>query len=66
MSTRLILLAVVLPGLVGLAVMAGVLLPTGDHLSWPRLLAGVLALVTVQAAGGWFIGYWVGRRELRP
>ncbi|WP_330335736.1 hypothetical protein OHS33_39520 (plasmid) [Streptomyces sp. NBC_00536] len=64
MNMRFLLWVVLLPGLIGIAAMAAVLLPGANDLSLPRVLAGGAAMMAVQVAGGWIGGYQLGRRGL--
>ncbi|MEV6421833.1 hypothetical protein [Streptomyces sp. NPDC051662] len=68
MSTRLLvrLLAygMLVPGIIGSAAMAAIVLPRGGHeLTWPRLLAGCATLLTIQLAGA-LIGGRLAVRQL--
>jgi hypothetical protein len=52
----------VIPGVLGLAAMAAIVLPYGDDLSLARLLVGCAAMIVVQVAGGFVGGRVTGRR----
>jgi hypothetical protein len=59
---RTIVTALVIPGILGLAAMAAIVLPRGGHeLTWPRLLSGCAAMVVIQFLGGLI----AGRRQAR-
>lgn len=62
MTLRLLLLAVLPAGLLGIAAAAAVWLPGADNLSLTRLLVGGAVLIVVQAAVGGALGYVLGRR----
>lgn len=64
-----LLYTMILPGLLGLGVMASMVLPFargGHELTWPRLLAGCSALIVIQVGGGYIAGRMIGRRNARP
>lgn len=62
MSIRLIVTGMLIPGILGIAAMAAIVIPRGGHdLTWPRLLAGCTALVVVQVAGAYIAGRAFGR-----
>ncbi|WP_405747793.1 hypothetical protein [Streptomyces canus] len=65
-DTRIWLQAVALPGVVGLAVLAAVVLPAGDNLSWPRLVAVFGAYIAIHVGGSALIGIQIRRRMSRP
>ena len=59
MNPKHLLYAMILPGLLGLGVMASIVLPFargGHELTWPRLLAGCGALIVTQIGGGYIVG----------
>ncbi|GAA3155490.1 hypothetical protein ACFQ0X_44125 [Streptomyces rectiviolaceus] len=61
-TARLFLYGMAIPGFVGLAAMAGVVLPgDGDDLSLPRLLAGGFTMMAIQIGGGFVGGRIAGR-----
>lgn len=61
---RRVRFGMLVPGIIGLAAMAAIVLPRGGHeLTWPRLLAGCATLITVQLAGG-IIGGRLAVRQL--
>lgn len=61
--TRVFLYGMVIPGMLGLAMLALVVLPgDGDDLTLTRLLAGCAAMIAVQVAGGFIGGRVAGRR----
>ncbi|MEU6965119.1 hypothetical protein [Streptomyces chrestomyceticus] len=62
MSARVLLLAVLPAGLLGIAAAAAVWLPGGGDLSWTRLLLGCALWLVVQVGGSAVLGYLVGRR----
>ena len=51
-----------IPGILGLAAMAAIVLPDGGNLGWARLLSGCGALIGVCIAGGFVGGRLAGRR----
>jgi hypothetical protein len=56
-SLRLIVTGMLIPGVLGIGAMAAIVIPRGgDELSWPRLLAGLGALMIVQIGGGYLAG----------
>lgn len=60
---RIWLYGMVLPGMLGLAAMAAIVLPgDGDDLTYPRLLFGCAAMIAVCVAGGYVGGRAAGRR----
>lgn len=59
---RLWLYAMVVPGVLGLAAMAAIVLPHGNDLTLTRLLAGCSAMITVQVVGG-AVGGWLSAKE---
>lgn len=60
---RVWLYGMVIPGALGLAVMAAIVLPgDGSDLTYTRLLAGCGALIAVCIAGGFVGGRIAGRR----
>lgn len=62
-DTRFFLYAVALPGAVALGVLAAILLPAGDQLTWPRLIAGFAAYMAVHIGGSALIGAHLRRRN---
>jgi hypothetical protein len=54
--TKLIVFGMLIPGVLGLAAMAAIVVPGGDELTWPRLAAGCAALVATQIIGGYLGG----------
>lgn len=64
MPLRLAIYGMLIPGIIGIAAMAAIVLPRGGHeLTLPRLLAGCAALLVVQVAGGYIGGRLYGRRH---
>ncbi|MGW2725372.1 hypothetical protein [Streptomyces sp. NPDC001492] len=63
MSLRLIVWTMLVPGLVGIAVMGAILWPVHDNIPWPRLLVAGAAMAAVQLAGGALGGFLVGYRH---
>lgn len=64
MPLRLAIYGMLIPGVIGIAAMAAIVLPRGGHeLSWPRLVAGCVALLAVQIGGGYIGGRLYGRRH---
>ncbi|MCX4707083.1 hypothetical protein [Streptomyces sp. NBC_01373] len=65
-DTRFWLYAVALPGAVALAVLAAVVIPAGDQLGWPRLIAGFGAYAAVHIGGSTLAGIRIRRGLERP
>lgn len=64
MQLRLMLTGMLIPGILGLAAMAAIVIPRGGHeLTWPRLLTGCAALVTIQIIGGYVTGRLYARKH---
>jgi hypothetical protein len=60
---RIRLYGMVIPGILGLASMAAIVLPgDGDDLTYVRLLSGCAAMIAVCVAGGYVGGRVAGRR----
>lgn len=51
MNGRTFLYGIAIPGLLALAVLAAIVVPDGDHLGWPRLIAGLAAYLAVNLGG---------------
>ncbi|MEU5314393.1 hypothetical protein [Streptomyces sp. NPDC021562] len=62
MSLRVILLAVLPAGVLGIAAAVAVWLPDGGDLSWTRFLLGCALWLAIQIGGSAALGYLVGRR----
>jgi len=69
MQSKRLLYTMILPGLLGIGVMASIVLPfarDGHELTWPRLLAGCGALIVLQVGGGYIASRAIGQRGHRP
>jgi hypothetical protein len=59
---RFFLCSILIPGVLGLAVLAAIVLPgDGDDLTLTRLLVGCGAMVVIQVSGGVVVGWLFGR-----
>lgn len=60
---RVLLYGMLIPGVLGIATLAAVVLPgDGDDLTLTRLLLGCAAMIAVQVSGGFIGGRIAGRR----
>lgn len=51
MTGRNFLYGIAIPGVLALGVLAAIAMPNGDHLGWPRLIAGLAAYLAINVGG---------------
>jgi len=59
---RIWLCSVVLPGILGLAALAAIVIPGGGDLTWPRLIAGLSVYAAIHIGGATAIALTLTKR----